>query len=121
MPQLNIGICDAVDLTTQTSQLLLHCKQCNFILSITAMCLLQDNVPAFPSAQAIEIVERNLGGPVTEKFESFNQEPIAAASLGQVPAPFLEPLVHLGLTTMWSCVPGQHTGSSCYMSLEAAK
>jgi len=44
----------------------------------------QDNVPAFDSRQAIEIVERNLGGTIAEKFESFNPQPIAAASLGQV-------------------------------------
>lgn len=44
----------------------------------------QDNVPAFESAQAIAIVERNLGGPIGAHFESFDPEPIAAASLGQV-------------------------------------
>ena len=91
------------------------------------MCLLQDNVPAFPSAQAIEIVERNLGGPVAEKFESFDPEPIAAASLGQVPSPCFEPFGSFGSdhsclpASMWSCVPGQHTSSSSYMLLKAAK
>ena len=45
---------------------------------------MQDNVPAFDSRQAIEIVERNLGGSIAEKFESFDPQPIAAASLGQV-------------------------------------
>ncbi len=48
---------------------------------------LQDNVPAFESAQAIAIVERNLGAPILTKFESFDPTPIAAASLGQVREP----------------------------------
>lgn len=45
---------------------------------------LQDNVPPFESAQAIAIVERNLGGPIGAHFDSFEPVPIAAASLGQV-------------------------------------
>lgn len=44
----------------------------------------QDNVPAFPSSEAVAIIERNLGGKLLEKYESFTMEPIAAASLGQV-------------------------------------
>ncbi|KAK9861903.1 hypothetical protein WJX84_010557 [Apatococcus fuscideae] len=45
---------------------------------------LQDRVPAFPSKQAVAILERELGMPVTQAFRSFQQQPIAAASLGQV-------------------------------------
>ena len=51
---------------------------------IKCCLVLQDNVPAFDSRQAIEIVERNLGGTIAENFESFDPQPIAAASLGQV-------------------------------------
>eukprot|EP00752_Nemacystus_decipiens_P004220 g3855.t2 len=47
---------------------------------------LQDRVPEFSSSEARQILERELGMPVASAFESvrsFN-EPIAAASLGQV-------------------------------------
>lgn len=45
---------------------------------------LQDNVPAFESSEAVAIIERNLGGKLLDKYESFDMQPIAAASLGQV-------------------------------------
>ncbi|MHC4390160.1 MAG: ABC1 kinase family protein [Planctomycetota bacterium] len=45
---------------------------------------LQDDVPAFPSATARELVELELGATVDELFEHFEDEPLAAASIGQV-------------------------------------
>ena len=56
-------------------------KRC--FLMRCAACV-QDNVPAFESAQAVAIVERNLGGPIGTYFDSFDMTPFAAASLGQV-------------------------------------
>jgi predicted unusual protein kinase regulating ubiquinone biosynthesis (AarF/ABC1/UbiB family) len=45
---------------------------------------LQDEVPAETFADIRQLAERELGAPLTEKFEWFDAEPLAAASLGQV-------------------------------------
>ncbi|MCI0495872.1 AarF/ABC1/UbiB kinase family protein [candidate division KSB1 bacterium] len=45
---------------------------------------LQDNVPPFPSHQAMQIVATELNKPVAELFLSFSEEPLAAASIAQV-------------------------------------
>ncbi|MBI5951266.1 MAG: AarF/ABC1/UbiB kinase family protein [Chloroflexi bacterium] len=44
---------------------------------------LQDEVPAESFADIRELAERELGAPLTEKFEWFDENPLAAASLGQ--------------------------------------
>jgi predicted unusual protein kinase regulating ubiquinone biosynthesis (AarF/ABC1/UbiB family) len=51
---------------------------------VRALVKLQDQVPQFPSAQAIAIVEKELGGPISAFYKDFDPEPLAAASLGQV-------------------------------------
>lgn len=45
---------------------------------------LQDAAPAAPFEDVRALVEADLGAPLDELFESFDAEPIAAASIGQV-------------------------------------
>ena len=47
------------------------------------LSVLQESVSTFPSAIAKGIIARELGGTTDELYESFNDEPIAAASLCQ--------------------------------------
>ena len=46
--------------------------------------LLQDDVPVYSGKRAKEIVSKELGKPCGQVFKDFSQEPVAAASLGQV-------------------------------------
>ena len=48
------------------------------------LAMLQDRVPPFPAAQAIEIMEKAYGKSVNEVFSRFDTEPFAAASIAQV-------------------------------------
>ncbi len=45
---------------------------------------LQDQVPPFPSAQAVDLLEAAYGKPLSEVFTSFDEIPIASASVAQV-------------------------------------
>ncbi len=45
---------------------------------------LQDQVPPFPSAEAVALIEDALGGSVDQLFERFDREPMASASVAQV-------------------------------------
>ncbi|VCJ27913.1 ABC1 kinase family protein [Burkholderia pseudomallei] len=56
---------------------------------IVELQMLQDNVSAFPGAQARAIIERELAKPVHELFSTFDEMPLAAASIGQVHAAYL--------------------------------
>ncbi|PNW79848.1 hypothetical protein CHLRE_08g369150v5 [Chlamydomonas reinhardtii] len=51
---------------------------------VEELSTLQDRVPAFSASKAIAIIEKDLGRPVSKLFASFDERPIAAASLGQV-------------------------------------
>jgi len=45
---------------------------------------LQDQVPPFPSAQSITLLEATYGKPLLETFKSFEETPVASASVAQV-------------------------------------
>jgi ubiquinone biosynthesis protein len=47
---------------------------------------LQDRVPPFDSAVAVAAIEQALGRPLADSFESFEEAPLAAASIAQVHA-----------------------------------
>jgi len=51
---------------------------------IEVLSELQDKVPPEPWADIEPLLERELGAPVTERFEQFDTDPISGASLGQV-------------------------------------
>ena len=51
---------------------------------------LQDRVPPFPAAIALQMIEKALQAPIAEIFEVFELEPLAAASIAQVHAATLK-------------------------------
>jgi predicted unusual protein kinase regulating ubiquinone biosynthesis (AarF/ABC1/UbiB family) len=51
---------------------------------IKELTTLQDQVPAFPTAEAFARIESELGRNIHEAYAEIDAEPIAAASLGQV-------------------------------------
>jgi ubiquinone biosynthesis protein len=48
------------------------------------LSLLQDRAPGFPGTLARRIVEEDLGGDASDLFAEFEEEPFAAASIGQI-------------------------------------
>lgn len=51
---------------------------------VKALGELQDSVPSFPNAIAFARIEKELGRKISEVYQEFDVEPVAAASLGQV-------------------------------------
>jgi predicted unusual protein kinase regulating ubiquinone biosynthesis (AarF/ABC1/UbiB family) len=51
---------------------------------VKELAVLQDQVPAFPTADAFARIESELGRPVHDCYAEIDSEPIASASLGQV-------------------------------------
>ena len=51
---------------------------------VKELASLQDQVPAFPTAEAYALIEAELGRSLHESFPEIDHEPVAAASLGQV-------------------------------------
>ncbi len=48
------------------------------------LMLLQDQLPPFPNKEALALIERELGRPISDLYRSMSSQPVAAASLGQV-------------------------------------
>jgi len=51
---------------------------------IQELSKLQDNVPPFPYTEVRQIIESELGRPLEDIFQHFEDTPLAAASIGQV-------------------------------------
>jgi len=58
-----------------------ECTHCHYCVSAY---IVQDRVPAFSGKKARELIAEELGAPVDVLFKEFEDQPIAAASLGQV-------------------------------------
>merc|ERR1719174_403457 len=52
--------------------------------ALAELAVLQDSVVPFETSTAIDIIEKELGGPLGTFFASISEEPVAAASLAQV-------------------------------------
>lgn len=52
--------------------------------ALDELAVLQDAVKPFSTADAIDTIERELGGPLGEFFDEISEAPVAAASLAQV-------------------------------------
>ena len=54
------------------------------------LCKLQDNVPSFPSEQALNIIQAAYGQSAFDVFAQFDETPLASASIAQVHAATLK-------------------------------
>ncbi len=51
---------------------------------LEALAVLQDRLPSYPTDTAFDVIEEELGRPARELYAEISDEPVAAASLGQV-------------------------------------
>lgn len=51
---------------------------------LQALSELHDQIPPFPRTVAMKILEEELGAPLESFFSYISEEPVAAASFGQV-------------------------------------
>jgi hypothetical protein len=62
----------------------LRCCASSRQVYLEALSELQDRLPSFPNEIAWAVIEEELGVPVAEFYEQLSEQPVAAASLGQV-------------------------------------
>lgn len=55
-----------------------------YYLQLQALSELHDQIPPFPRTLAMKIIEEEFGSPVEAVFSYISEEPVAAASFGQV-------------------------------------
>jgi len=51
---------------------------------VAQLCTLQDGVPPFPAAEALAVIQEDLGASTSDLFATFGDEPVASASIAQV-------------------------------------
>ncbi len=73
---------------------------------------LQDRVTPFPFSVVEQVVEENLGLSLARAFESFDMEPLASASIGQVHAAVLPGGERVVVKVQRPEAPGRSTGIS---------
>ena len=61
------------------------CLYFSIAFFLQALSELHEQIPPFPRNVAMKIIEEELGSPVEAFFSFISEEPIAAASFGQVP------------------------------------
>lgn len=62
------------------------CLLCALLPGWRFPCRVQDDVPPFSDEEAFAIIQQQLGRPLEAVFSSISEQPVAAASLGQVRA-----------------------------------
>ncbi|MCA2001274.1 MAG: AarF/ABC1/UbiB kinase family protein [Chloroflexi bacterium] len=82
---------------------------------------LQDEVPAETFADIRQLAERELGAPLSQKFEWFDERPLAAASLGQVHRARLKADENLGFVNVVVKVQRPHIAAIVEMDLSALR
>ena len=86
------------------------------------LSLLQDQVPPFPGAQARAAIETALGAPIAALYETFDETPLASASIAQVHAATLRLVSDPAAASEWpsSGPPGHLSPQAAAGQSEAA-
>lgn len=76
---------------------------------------LQDQIPAFDTKEAMQVLEAELGCPPSNLFSTLANAPSAAASLGQV-SPSLS-LLMIDVHLLWVCILQRSRGIDCWVHI----